>query len=338
VDDLSMPSLEQYGAQPPVELLRQLVDHRAWYDQSEKGRPRKEIVDIDFIAAMGPVGGARNPVTPRLLRHFNIISIHAFSEAVLVRIFATQVDGHLRRTGLAGSPAGKALRAAAEATVAVLLFAQRELRPTPAKSHYLFNLRDAARVVQGLQMLGRDELGTEEAKKAVRLWVHEVARVFSDRLSSEEDQRALHDFLAQAAREKIREDLALAFAADYAEAGPGWSIMAKSLLFTALRPTGRAGVLDEVLPAAREAQRRHLDAALEDYNLGPGAKRPLSIVLFDYAVMHLHRICRLLKMPFGHAFLIGLGGTGRQSLSRLAASLCELTYVELETGRGYGEE
>lgn len=328
-----MPSLEKYGAQPPVELLRQLVDHRAWYDQSEKGRPRKEVLDLDFMAAMGPVGGARNPVTPRLLRHFNIISIQPFSEAVLVRIFASQTDGHLRRSGLSGTPAGKALRSAAEATVGVLLFAQRELRPTPAKSHYLFNLRDAARVIEGLKMMGPDELGGEP-KKVVRLLVHEVARVFSDRLTSEEDQRSLYDFLEQVVRDKIREDLTACFRVHYAEAGPGWAVMARTLLFTDLRPS--RAVLDEVLPEAQEAQHRFLTTALEDFNAV--AKRPLSIVLFDYAVMHLLRICRVLKMPFGHAYLIGLGGTGRQSLSRLAASLCEQGFVELEASRGYGDE
>jgi dynein heavy chain len=123
VDDLNMPSLEQYGAQPPVELLRQLIDHRAWYDQVEKDRPLKEVIDLDFMAAMGPAGGGRNPVTSRLLRHFNIVSINNFSEAVLKRIFTSLMDDHLMRSGLVGTASGVALRGAVEGSVDVLLFA-----------------------------------------------------------------------------------------------------------------------------------------------------------------------------------------------------------------------
>ena len=58
--------------------------------------------------------------------------------------------------------------------------------PTPSKSHYVFNLRDFARVMRGVLLVPADRV--TEPDKLIRLWIHEVYRVFNDRLTEDQDR------------------------------------------------------------------------------------------------------------------------------------------------------
>ena len=147
VDDLNMPALETYGAQPPIEILRQFMDHEGWYDRKEN--VFRKLVDLSFVAAMGPPGGGRNQITPRYMRHFNIIAYTPFDDASMQRIFQTILDWWLRKEGF--EPASRSSRQPiVAATMDIYKARCISLLPTPSKSHYTFNLRDFARVVQGM--------------------------------------------------------------------------------------------------------------------------------------------------------------------------------------------
>mmetsp|Transcript_4636 Transcript_4636/g.11932 ORF Transcript_4636/g.11932 Transcript_4636/m.11932 type:complete len:156 (+) Transcript_4636:102-569(+) len=144
-----MPQLETYGAQPPIELLRQYMDHGGWYDRANTFRA---MVDCMFCAAMGPPGGGRSNITPRYQRHFNLLSVVDFDTKVLSRIFVTILDWYLVKEAFPENIAD-IKRNVIDACVDVYGTAMSQLLPTPTKSHYTFNLRDISRVMQGLLLI-----------------------------------------------------------------------------------------------------------------------------------------------------------------------------------------
>ena len=59
----------------------------------------RNMVDVQFVAAMGPAGGGRNSITGRYLRHFNLVSIVDVADNVLAGIFDTILKWYLKDTG-----------------------------------------------------------------------------------------------------------------------------------------------------------------------------------------------------------------------------------------------
>ncbi|TSM04870.1 Dynein heavy chain 7, axonemal [Bagarius yarrelli] len=330
VDDMNMPAMEVFGAQPPIELLRQFFDHGNWYDL--KDTTKITLVDLQLIAAMGPPGGGRNAVTSRFLRHFNICSINAFSDETMSRIFSNVVSFYFRNNSFPPEcfTIGNQIVAA---TLEVYKKAMLNLLPTPAKSHYTFNLRDFSRVVQGCLLIKKESLQSKHT--LIRLFVHEVFRVFYDRLVDGQDQAWLYKLMNVIVKEHFKENFDLVF--DHLKSGKKFLCEEdmRSLLFgdymtPDVDPNDR---LYAEVPSM-ESFSQVVESCLAEYN--QTHKNRMNLVIFRYVLEHLSRISRVLKQPGGNALLVGVGGSGRQSITKLATFMAGMTLFQPEISKNYG--
>lgn len=147
IDDLNMPKKETYGAQPPIEILRQWMDHGGWYDRTQKEKPFMHIIDIIFISAMGPPGGGRSAISPRMKRHFNMLAYPDLAKEAIVMIFKKILKAFIADYS---SEIAMVIDQLVASTHCVYTAVAENLRPTPSKSHYTFNLRDISKIVQGI--------------------------------------------------------------------------------------------------------------------------------------------------------------------------------------------
>ncbi|KAI9995414.1 hypothetical protein PInf_012475 [Phytophthora infestans] len=336
VDDLNMPLVETYGAQPPIELVRQLIDSEGYYDLKEMSW--RKIVDTIVLAAMGPSGGGRNNVTPRLLRHFNLLCFSEFDDATLTRIFTTILDWYFGSNPFV--PEVKRLsEAVVSATLELYQSAMMSLLPTPKKSHYTFNLRDFSRIVQGIMLVVPNDQFS--ANSLVKLWVHESLRVIGDRLIDDEDREWFNDVQKKITIKHFATNFDKVFASlKRGQEGPVTAVDMRNLFFgDYIDPDASPRLYKEVdvrLDSDFDGIAQLiqcLDGYLTEYN--GISRKPMNLVMFLFAIEHLSRIVRVLNMPGGNALLVGVGGSGRQSLTRLSAFIVDFEIKQIEISKNY---
>ena len=76
-----------------------------------------------------------------------------------------------------------------------------------------------------------------------------------------------------------------------------------------------------------------LENALEQYN---ESNAVMDLVLFEDAMRHVSRISRIIESPGGHALLVGVGGMGKQSLSKLATYVNQFAVFQIVISATYG--
>lgn len=317
VDDLNMPKLDTYGSQPTVELLRQFLDFGGFYDREKMSW--KIIQDVELVAACAPPGGGRNKVSPRMLRHFSLFNVPAPSDMALSKIFKSLLEGFLK-------PFLSEVRMLCDAIVTssseIYYRMCAELLPTPAKSHYTFNLRDMSKVVQGILQVQPSVIQTK--LDMVRLFCHESSRVFCDRLIDEHDR----DYFTQLLSELVEKNFSVSL--------PKKTLVKSPIMFGDFMKRGTP--IDErtyvELPESKLVITL-LEEYLEEYNVT--MNKDMRLIFFSDAQAHISRILRIIRQPRGNALLVGVGGTGKQSLTRLACHISDYQCHQIELTRTYGE-
>ena len=276
-----MPALEFYGAQPCIELLRQLVDLGGLYDRTKLFY--KEVVDTTLLPVCGPPGGGRNQLSFRFLRQLLPLMFPTPSSTTAFKIFNSLL-----------APKCSYSEPIVLTTLMVFDRITKELLPTPSKFQYIYNMRDVGKVIENIGK-GKEEF-------IVKLFVHELRRVFADRMIRE-DYIWFTGVVTEAYKRYFSN---LSFLTDETF----------NVLFTDILKLDQGVSLYEEVTDSRKLYKT-LDNKQQDYNYSSNDK--LDLVFFDDAVEQILRICRILRQPRGNAMLIGVGGSGKQSLSKLAS-------------------
>ena len=192
IDDINMPKIEKYGAQPPIELLRQWMDSKGFYDLETK--EFKEYHNITIIGAMNPPSAGRNSISSRFSQKFCIIYLQPFSHQSLVTIFSTILKWILENKN-ADQKILNFSKNLVNSTIELYNAVKNSkyLLPTPNKSHYIYNLRDISKIFQGIMNISQKNLSNEI--DFLKLWTHECMRTFQDRLIHYQDQEIFQNFL-----------------------------------------------------------------------------------------------------------------------------------------------
>ncbi|CAM9358663.1 unnamed protein product [Ascophyllum nodosum] len=316
VDDLNMPYVEEYGTQTPVALLRQFMDYRGWFDRDDLGL-RRNITDVQFVGAMNHKSGSRS-INPRLQRHFVTLVCQTPDDDDLTTIYGTVIGMHLETFPAEMRRFGAPIL---EATVCLYRAVCSKFLPTAARFYYNFNMRDLSSIVQGLCMARLEHFVSQDW--FARLWRHECERIYSDRLVSEAEVKTFDYLLRGTAKKHFGLE-------------PDSKVFGGPDVFTpfAVPSEDLSAPAPYYVPVpSMDVLKHELERRIEEYNK---AHVMMNLVLFDQAMQHVARIARILQFPTGHALLLGVGGSGKQTLCRLASFIAGCEVAEITVTSDYG--
>lgn len=313
IDDMNMPEVDKYFTVQPHTLLRQYMDYQHWYDRQKL--TLKDIHNVQFLSCMNPTAGSFT-INPRLQRHFSVFAVSFPSQEASYHIYNSIYHQHLTdplkkfNTNIV-----KICPNLVQAALALHQKVATTFLPTAIKFHYTFTLRDMSNIFQGMLFATGDAVTNQT--NFIRLWMHEASRVYGDKLIDRRDIDTFGKLVVETVKksfEEIEEN----------------DIFEKPLIFCHFAE----GIGDPKYFQIHDFARLSnlLNDALAGYNDLVAA---MNLVLFEDAMHHICRINRIMEAPRGNALLVGVGGSGKQSLTRLAAFISSYEVFQIQLKKGY---
>ncbi|KAG9395874.1 Dynein heavy chain and region D6 of dynein motor [Carpediemonas membranifera] len=326
IDNISAPNINEWGDTPTNEIVRQIIAEKGMYALDRPG-DWHTLADMLFMGALPCPGGGRNDLPDRLKRQFVSFSMALPGSVQIDRIYGTILGGFFNTSRGFSTPVIDTVKKLVVMTREVWSQTKIKMLPTPAKFHYIFNLRDLSRVSEGLLLATPEVVNTPEI--AINMWVHEMTRVIPDKFTTQADMA----WFAKALEESVEKTFGSKMV------GPATK---KTRWVDFMRDAPEIDDPDEIPEIPKiyepvdtlEELKDRLSFYQEQYN-EVNRRTPLSLVLFEAAVDHICRISRIIRLPRGNALLVGVGGSGKQSLTRLASFVAGYETFQITITRGY---
>ena len=315
MDDLNMPYVDKYGTQSPICLLRQIIDYGVIYDRDHL-EEKKYLVDIMFTGCMNPKSGSFF-VDLRLTRHLSLFACLTAEKEILQTIYYQILDSHLCSfDNKCQALTQKIVNATMSTFIAIANSPQ--FMPTAKKFHYQFNLRDFSKIIQNIMQTNPQHYRGNDLGLA-RLWVHECMRIFHDRLIFDEDREAFMNFLKNGMKEfsDFKEEV----------------LLETPMIYTSFVSAAEGHEKSYIAIRDLVQLKNVLEQKLAEYNENVSS---MNLVLFDQAMEHICRIARIIDLPVGNALLVGVGGSGKQSLAKLSSYILGYDVIRIIVTTNYG--
>ena len=329
VDDLNLPEINAWGDQVTNEFFRAMIEMKGFYSLEKPG-DFHNLVDIHYMGAMIHPGGGRNDIPQRLKRHFITFNCTLPTDDAIDHIFGTISQGHFNSARGFTEEVSSLIALLVPLTRKAWKITKDKMLPTPSKFHYVFNLRDLSRIWLG--MIGVQSNVVNTGDIALKLWTHEITRVLADRFVSDNDKEWFDTELVA----NIKKELGT----EYADMASDRRFFV-DFMRDAPEPTGEeVEDADMELPKIYEpvdsfkALEERLKTFLEQHNeIMRGSN--MDLVFFPDAVTNLIKISRIIRNPGGNAMLVGVGGSGKQSLTKLASFIAGYKTFQVTMTRTY---